>query len=277
MSAVCRMRATVLGLALSLFAATAVAQEVTSVQTQDPEMLFRVGADALILGKYEEAIAQFELYADGHPSHPDASFNRGLSYLARVRAGAGRDGDLGRAAAAFEETLLLRPDDPEAMKARELVHGEVARRRSRRGKDVLIARPSLDREIMNLLSERTWAILAILASLFASFGLLLRLFRKKGAWQLAGVVLVPVGFVAAMVMTPIYLGARTLRTERRPGVLVVPEAHMTDSEGVVQPGEPLPEGAFLELGERKGRLLYVRYGAVEGWIPASTVRTLRLR
>jgi hypothetical protein len=59
--------------------------------------------------------------------------------------------------------------------------------------------------------------------------------------------------------------------------LVVPEAHMTDERGVSRPGEPLPEGAFLELGSRKGRLVHVRYGSVEGWIPAAAVRLLRIR
>ena len=263
--------ATLVSLSFAVFAADAPEDMAPAQQN------FQKGSDALILGNYEEAIAQFELYADGQPSHPDASYNRGLAYLARVRAGAERDGDLGRASAALEEALLLRPGDRDAAHARALVHGEVARRRSRRGKDVLIARPSLDREIMNLLSERSWAILAIFGSFFASFGWLLRLLRKQGAWQLAGVIFVPLGLIAAVVFTPIYFGARTLRLERRPGVLVVPEAHLTDRDGVAQSGEPLPEGAFLELGDRHGRLLHVRYGSVEGWIPSSTVRTLRLR
>jgi tetratricopeptide (TPR) repeat protein len=261
---------------LVLLSCTVFAQE--APQDKAPaKRIFEKGSDALILGQYEEAIAQFELYADGQPIHPDASYNRGLAYLARVRAGAERAGDLGRASAAFEEALLMRPGDQDTAHARALVHGEVARRRSRRGKDVLIARPSLDREVMNLLSERSWAILAILASFFASLGWLLRLLRKRGAWQLAGVILVPLGLIAAVVLTPTYFGARTLRLERRPGVLVVPEAHLTDRDGVAQSGDPLPEGAFLELGDRQGRLLHVRYGSVEGWIPSSTVRTLRFR
>mgnify|MGYP000038248236 CR=1 FL=1 len=53
------------------------------------------------LGRYQAAIDQFEAHADRAPSHPDASFNRGFAYLMRIRNGAEKPGDLGRAAAAF--------------------------------------------------------------------------------------------------------------------------------------------------------------------------------
>jgi tetratricopeptide (TPR) repeat protein len=116
---------------------------------------FRVGTDALSEGKFDAAIDHFEAYADRSPSHPDASYNRGLAYLLRVRANAERAGDLGRAAAAFAETLAMRPGDDDAEHALELVHGEVARRRARRGVDSVLARPTLDRVVVGLASERS--------------------------------------------------------------------------------------------------------------------------
>ena len=129
---------------------------------------------------------------------------------------------------------------------------------------------------MGLLSERGWALVVIVGSLLGSLGWVLRR-REKGAVQLTGMLLVPMGLLMALLSTPLYLGARTLRLERRPGVLVVTEAHLTDDRGVIKPGEPLPEGAFLELGARQGRLIEVRYGSTEGWLPSGTVRVLRLR
>src|SRR5690606_41219896 len=101
-------------------------------------------------------------HADRHPSHPDAGYNRGLAYAMRAREDP-EPGDLGRAAAAFEETLAMRPGDAEAERALAIVRGEVTRRRSRDHASV-IARPSLDRLILGLARERTWAIAAITAS-----------------------------------------------------------------------------------------------------------------
>ncbi len=235
---------------------------------------FAAGADALAEGRYEDAIAQLEAYADREPAHPDASFNRGLAYLMRVQNGAERPGDLGRAAAAFEESLAMR-DDPEVRQALALVHGEVARRRSRRGEDAVLARPTLDRVIVNLASERSWGIAAVVASCVLALGLVLR--RRQGSLRLAGVLMIPASVVALLALVPLYLGARHLRTDTRVGVLVVREAHMTDDKGVALGGAAIPEAAKLELGERRGKLVRARYGAVEGWLPADTIRLLRTR
>ena len=83
----------------------------THALAESPDELFRMGANALSEGKFEDAIDEFEAFADQGKPQPDASYNRGLAYLLRVRSGAAKPGDLGRAAAAFEEALSLRPDD----------------------------------------------------------------------------------------------------------------------------------------------------------------------
>jgi len=237
---------------------------------------FRLGTDALSLGKFDDAIEHFEAHADREPSHPDASFNRGLAYLMRVKADAERPGDLGRSAAAFEETLAMRPDDADAAHAVDLVRGEVARRRSRRGKDAVLARPTLDRVIVTLASERSWAYAAIVAAFLLAVGLVLRS-RPAGSANLAGTLLVPACTIAVLVFLPLYLGARHLRLTTQPAVLVVREAHLSDESGQAQGVDPIPEAALLEVGERRGRLIQVRYGSSEGWIPAAAVRLLRTR
>ncbi len=263
--------ALVLSLALVLVGSGAMAAEATTKVDH-----FRRGTDALSLGKFADAIEHFESHADREPSHPDASFNRGLAYLMRVRADAERPGDLGRSAAAFEEALAMRAGDAGAEHALDLVRGEVARRRSRRGKDAVMARPTLDRVIVTLAGERSWAWSAIVAAFLLSVGLVLKS-RPAGSAKLAGTLLVPASVIAVLVFMPLYLGARHLRLDWRPAVLVVREAHLSDESGVSQGAEPIPEAALVEIGERRGRLVQVRYGSSEGWVPAAAIRKLRLR
>jgi hypothetical protein len=157
-----------------------------------------------------------------------------------------------------------------------MVRGEVARRRARRGRDEVLARPTLDRVIIALASERAWGIGAVFASLLLALALALRR-RPDGPIHLAGTLLTPASALAILVLVPLYVGARQLRIESRPGVLVVREAHLSDDAGVARQSDVIPEAAMLEVGERRGRLVHVRYGALEGWVSAPAVRVLRTR
>ena len=235
---------------------------------------FEKGMEALRQGRYQEAINRLEAYADRAPPHPDVSFNRGLAYIMRVRNGDEKPGDLGRAAAAFEETLLLRPDDPDARETLRRVHGEVARRRAGKGLDSLLAKPTLDRVVLGLASERSWGIAAIVSAFLLAIGIVLRQ-RREGPVQLAGTLLLPASSIALLALLPLWLGARDLRLNSRPAVVVVREAREVDPTGKPTGREAIPEAAKVELGERKGRLVHFRYGAREGWIPLNTVRMLR--
>jgi hypothetical protein len=237
-----------------------------------PELLFEKSSKALSRGEFSAAIDDLEALSDRGFVHPDASYNRGLAYLQRVRADAERPGDLGRAAAAFEETLALSPDDPGAERALDLVRAEVTRRRSRRGKDAVEARPTLDRVIVKLASEETWAILALLASILFALGLVLR--RRQGPAHVAGSVLAPAALVALAILAPITWGARRLGQTTRTAVVVVPEVHFTDENGTSLRGDPIPEAAAVEVSDRRGGLIRARWGANEGWVPFGSVRVL---
>jgi hypothetical protein len=264
-----------LGLAwLGLVVACGVLLAPIRAWAQTPDELFRLGTNALGEGKYDEAIDDFEALADQGAQHPDASYNRGLGYVMRVRANAARPGDLGRAAAAFEEALLLRPGDRDAEHALELVQAEVARRGARRGKDVLTERPPLDRLLVGLASERVWAISAAVVALLLAAGLVLRS-RKSRPWQIAGRVLSPVAFVALVGLLPLYLGARRVRLNSQPAIVVAPEVFLADERGVSLGGDPVPEAAKVEAGEKRGRLVHVRSGTREGWVPVGSIYVLR--
>jgi hypothetical protein len=239
-----------------------------------PEELFAKGVAALDKGAYQEAIDDFESLSDRGFVHPDASFDRGLAYLGRVRADAGRPGDLGRAAAAFEEAVRLRPDDEGAARELDVVRREVTRRRSKHGRDDAgDARPSVDRALVGLLSEATWAALAIGASFALVLGLVLRK-APRGAAHVAGSVIAPAAIAALVILTPLAVEARWLADNTRPGVVVAPEVGLVDARGAPLGGPPVPEAASVELGARDGTLVHARWGSRDGWLPLTSVRVM---
>lgn len=244
-----------------------------NAEDRTSDSLFREGTAALGKGEFATAIERFEALSDMGFVHPDASYDRGLAYVARLRAGADRPGDLGRAAAAFEETLRLRPDDIEADRALDIVRAEVTKRRSRRGKDATTVRPTLDRVIIGLASERTWSFLALLASILFAVGLFLRRSPVSGL-SVAGRVVAPTAFVFFLIFLPLTMGARMLRLSTRAAVVVAPEVFLVDDSGTSMGADAISEAQLVETGEIRGGLIHVRCGSTEGWIPASSVRLL---
>lgn len=261
---------------LAVFLATLVAllPAATFAQKEAPEAVFSKAAAALAKGEYGAAIDAYEALADAGFAHPDASYNRGLAYVLRVQAHADRPGDLGRAAAAFEEALLMRPHDADAERALDLVRAEVTRRRSRRARDAVDVRPTLDRLVIGLASEEAWGASAVAASFLLVLGLILRR-RPSGPVHVAGSVLAPTAFVALLALVPITWKARDLRLTKRPGVIVAAEVYLTDETGRALGGDPIPEAAIVEAGDRLGSMIHVRWGATEGWVPGATVRLLQ--
>ena len=261
-----------------------------ALASEDPQVGFSAGVAALKEGAFHRAVDLFEALADEGYQHPDASFDRALAYIGRVRVGADRPGNLGRAAAALEEVLLMRPDDHEAETALETVRAEVARRRARNGASADVeAKPSLERALMGLASETTWSVLALTSSLVLTIGLALRTIGRKrpavdteegsAAWHaeatgsryLASTIATPIGVVALVIFASLAAGARHLRMTMEDGVIVVPEARLTDDRGMAIGGGPVPEAAKVELSDQRGGLVHIRWGTVEGFVPRSAV------
>jgi hypothetical protein len=239
------------------------------------EQVFREGVTALDKGDHGRAIALFESLADRGFVHPDVSYDRGLAYLARVRAKAEQPGDLGRAIAAFEEALLARPGDADAERAVEIVRAEIARRHaSRAGHAEVETRPSLDRIIVGLAPEAVWAWCALVASLVLTLGLALRKVRA-GPARLAGIIATPIGVVGLLVFTPLAARARHLRETTHPAVVVATEARIVDENGGALPSaDPIVEGTRVDVRKRHGELAYVRTGTTEAWTRAASLREL---
>jgi hypothetical protein len=230
-------------------------------------------AEAMAAGRDDDAIAALEALADRGIVHPDASFDRGLAYARRARSERAASGDLGRAAAGFEEALLLRPSDAEAAAALEVVRGEVARRRARRGKDDVSVGDPPDRLVVGLLPELGWAALAVASSLVLALGLELRR-RPPGPLRVAGALGVPLGALGVLLFTPATWWAGLMARERGLGVVVAPEVTLVDDAGGPVDAPVVPEAARVETGERRGERVHVRWGSYEGWAPNEAVRRL---
>ena len=242
-------------------------------RADEPTAIFERAARAMASKDAQRAIVELETLADRGFAHPDVAYNRGLAYALRAKT-AGQPGDLGRAAAGFEEALALRPDDREAARALDLVRAEVTRRRSKQDKSDRIVRPSLDRVLLRLLSPVAWAVLAGAASLTFAIGLLLRR-RPSGPVHVAGSVLSWLMFVALLGLVPLAFGSSWLARARGAAVVVAPAVTLRDLAGkAVQDAPEIPEASLIELGESQDGQVLVRWGSYEGWVARETVRPL---
>ncbi|MBL8741734.1 MAG: hypothetical protein JNK04_11590, partial [Myxococcales bacterium] len=185
-------------------------------------------------------------------------------------------GDLGRAAAGFEEASRLDPNDADAVRALDLVRAEVARKRSRQDKSDTIVRPTLDRVVAEQLSPTSWSLAAIAASVLMSIGVLLRS-RPSGFMHVAGTLLAPISLIALLGLAPLAYFSRELAETTRPGVVVVVEAALQDENGANTDAPAIPEATLVELSERRGDNVLVRWGSYEGWLPHESVRPLLLK
>lgn len=266
----CFQSALFVALALGALVAPALGQNLSDRD------LFDSGVAALARGSLDDAIDRFELLADRGVVHPDASYDRGVSYARRGGSNARKPGDLGRAAAALREALLLRPGDADAAQALERVQHEIARRRARTSAQQVELRPALSRAIVDLLSERTWAVLAAAASAIATLGLAARLFTKAPRVHLAGTIAASIGAIVLMASGTAAALSRRERLYTRPAVVIVEEARLVDENGasIIGPGSILPEGASVLVTDQSGTRARVEWGNLEGWMSLGQLRLL---
>jgi hypothetical protein len=262
--------------------ATARADEDAPHEEMDPATLFRGANEALASGRPGEAIAKLEALADRGVVDAVVSFDRGLAYAARVRAGGEQPGDLGRAAHGFEETRELTTDPglaADATSALTTVRSEIARRRARSGDSVDIEHGfSLGRSIVALLSENAWAVIAAITALALSIAIVTRhrvtASRAKVAATTSGAIA-----GALLVITSILAwAARDARLHLREGVVITPNARLLDARHLAMDGvTPIPEGMRARIVEESGGFSRVIVGGADGYLPSSAVLPLAKR
>jgi hypothetical protein len=264
---------------LALFGALTLAPASSAATPPADEVVFSTGVAALEKGSHDEAIDQFEMLADRGLIHPDASYNRGLAYAQRANSSGTRPGDLGQAAAAFEEASLLRRDDKEAPQALLLVRDELARSRSRRPANQIGGAPAFPQAIVTLIPEGIWALIALIGSITLAAGLLVRRALRTDAARLSAATAGWVGGVVFVIALSATLLAVHDRNRFDPGVTIIRDASLLDELGrplTASPGKTrsLPEGTRVDMGEQRGRLTRVRWGDTSGWLLTGQLRQL---
>jgi hypothetical protein len=262
--------------AVGLVAATFTAALPARADGDSDVALFQGAVTALEQGATDDAIDRFELLADRGFTHPDASYDRGIAYVRRAASHAGKRGDLGRASAALAEALTLRPDDEEARSALTRVRHEIAHRRARAGAAEVDLTPSLGWAVVGLLEEDTWAVVALVGSVFASLGLAARIWSKRDRIRLGGVIAATLGGVTLVLAGMLAAFARYERIHYRPAVVVVDEARLADENGtpITGPGSVVPEGASVRVKDQRGPLAHVEWGTLDGWLSLGQLRQL---
>lgn len=242
----------------------------------DPKALFRAATDALAGDRPAEAIAKLEALGDRGIVDPVVSYDRGLAYAGRVRAGAEQPGDLGRAAHGFEEARELSRDRAlvaDATTALAAVRAEVAKRRSRAGDPIELEHGvSLGRSIVKLLPENAWAVLGALCSAALAVGIVLRARARVKRLKVAGTTTSAVAGGVLVVMALILQAARDVRLHVREAVVIAPSTRLLDDKHVALLSvAPLPEGARVQLLDEGADFAHVVAGRAAGWLPSSAV------
>ena len=251
-------------------------------RADSPDQAYAAALAALNKGAVNEAIDRLELLADQGVVNADASLARAAAYLARADGSGSQPGDLGRAAAALSETLLLRPDDAQADRALDAVQTEIARRKSKQQESVVV-RPRLSRAMAGLLPEQAWAILAALSSLAIAAGIIVRRLAARPLVRLSTVVSISVGAALAVIFGGAAYAAEQFRVTSQPAVVVVSEARLTNELGRPRPYKrgadttTVSEGATVYVKERREGRCLVEWGSADGWLSLSEVRLLAQR
>lgn len=266
--------------ALVLGAFVAISASAEDAPTDDA--LFAGALAALKDGRTNDAIADLESLGDRGVVDPVVSFDRGLAYALRVRAGAEQPGDLGRAAHGFEETRELALDDTltrDAVSALSTVRAEVARRRSQAGEPVEVdPGVPLRRAVTSLASDDAWALAALVAGIVLGGALFVRGLSTARRVRIAAAIALAGSGPALVAFALLALFARDDRLHLREGVIVAASARLSDERHIVLPNaSPLPEAARVTLGATSPGWAEVRWGKQSGWVPSQTVRPIAKR
>lgn len=264
------------------FSAFARADDPKPLEEADPAALFRGATEALDAGRPGEAIAKLEALGDHGIVDAVVSFDRGLAYAARVRAGSEEPGDLGRAAHGFEEARELTHNPAlakEATSALATIRSEVARRRSRAGDPIEIEQGySLGRSIVDLLPENAWAVIAAVMALALSAAIV---GRRNVEGARAKVAATTSGALAGLFLVTTAVlawAARDARLHLREGVIVAPKARLLDVRHLAVDGTPpLPEGARARILDESSGFSHVVIGSATGYLPSSSVLPIAKR
>lgn len=260
--------------------ATGIAAESLDVESQ---ALFNQALTALKADAPSEAIAALEQVADRGVLHPEVSYDRAIAYIKRAHSQRAQSGDLGRAVAALEESLVLRPGDAEAEAMLAAAHAELSRERSRKGAQSLLERPPIGRALVRLLPENFWVVTALGASVFCTFGLLAAWLASSPRRRFVGKVVASIAGAVCLLASGLLHAAVQMRHELRTGIVIVPEARLRDAAGLPLPVTVtrdtvgIPEGARVDVSKVNDRHCEVLWGETQAYVESSDLQLLPKR
>ncbi|MCL2723876.1 MAG: hypothetical protein FWD69_05505 [Polyangiaceae bacterium] len=266
-----------MALAMVVFCIGSIAHAESSLPETDA--LFQHAVDALANDRPVDAIADFEALGDRGVVDAVVSYDRGLAYAMRVRAGAEQPGDMGRAVAGFEEARDLSRDTrlvADASKALGEVRAEIARRRARAGEPIVLEHgASFGRSIVMLLNENVWAMLTILASLALTMGVAVRARAKSTRGKVAGTTTAAIACGILLLAVLFVSIARDARKNLHEGIVITSHARLLDDRHIVKNAlAPLPEGARVRIFDEGSDFVHVATSTGDGYLPVGTILPL---
>ncbi len=234
-------------------------------QTTTLDGTFTEANAAYARGDYEVAAVAYERLVEAGVEDADVFYDLGLAHARR--------GAHGRAIAAFERSLRVRPGDAEVLSALEASRGTLGRRRADREGEALVesGAPTLG-SLFGWASEDLLSILVLLFEALLILSLIGLFFTKAERGRIALGVTAP---VAALLLaaTAVGLVARTGAMDPGPSAIVVREgAPMREgpSSDASERHEAL-EGERVYVTGRDGAFLRIEAGTRVGWIAESDV------
>ncbi|UJR80226.1 tetratricopeptide repeat protein [Sandaracinus amylolyticus] len=252
-------------LVTSAIALAAVALASSSARAETLDDLFRAGNEAYFRGAYDDASSRYEELVELGVRDADVFYNLGTAYA--------RQGRHGRAIAAYERALRVRPSDAEAATALRHARDALASRRAdREGEATMASDEGLAHAVFGRLSRDALAsaVLVLDALFFAVLAAFLFVRRETARLALGiGAPLLGLALGAASLGLAIRSGAFD---EGVAAVVVADRVPLREG-----PHEDAQERARVREGERAwivgedGAWVHVRAGGREGWVEGAQV------
>lgn len=229
------------------------------------EDVLRRGNDAYAHGDYAGAIDEYEHLVELGVRDADVFYNLGTAYA--------RAGRQGRAIAAFERALRIRPGDSEAAEALERSRQIVASRRAEREGEAEIesGRP-VGEAVFGGVSVDALAIALMLLDLLFFALLALFPFARREQLRLAIGILTPLVGIATLV-AGLGLAIRSGATDLGvPAIVVRERAPLREGpHDDAQERGRANEGEFAWVLAEDGEWAQIRVGSRVGWVPRTEI------
>ncbi|MFN3198842.1 MAG: tetratricopeptide repeat protein [Bradymonadia bacterium] len=233
---------------------------------------FKAGNEAFWQGKHRQAIATYGQVIDAGVRNADVYFN-----LGNAHAGAG---DLGKAVWAFEQALLLRPEDADAQHNLKVVTDQVLERIGAEGSDQKRIVPGQSDTSTDLFMALSPSTLTIMAAVFWTtlFALLLAIRYAVGGRRTAlmfSAVLVGLGALAS---GGLILGRELVVSQNTYAIVIADKAlAKVGPESNYKTVAEVYAGVKVQVrGEEEGWVGIILPNGAGAWMRPTELRALKL-